>query len=404
MASLLWKDVLWPGSWTWKNGRKLTLKDADIRNAHDEGKRMLRSGLDVPWCWEHQPDAEPVELSAVTYASPEARARWARNTLDYVKDYKVENVAGRGPVLFAAIDKSRLSAEDAAALEKCGKVSCRVDSNFVDARGDGNEYRGFTVGHIAITPRPLEPDQGPFRMSSTNQSTFYLGAAVADEKDDTPSEETPASDPAPEATETQTPEVNSDVTAVSEALRSIGLNIPDEVSDWPGLVIAIKAGGAPQSQGDPAALATGEISGASTATSNPPMMMSQAEMQKSRPHIVKGDRREIARRIDELVKTGRVAPPVVKKLAAEFEKFELSYADGDVAETGVINRLKAYEALPEGMVMKPNAGFELSSTAAAALPGQFAGEPKDAEAKAAALAQEFADAAKRSLPSGIVIR
>lgn len=400
MASLLWKDVLWPGEWTFAGNRKLKLKAADIRNARDEGKRMLKAGLDIPWCWEHQPDAAPVELSAVTYASPSARAAWARNTLDYVKDYKVENVPGRGPVLFAAIDKSRLSATDIDALQKCGKVSCRVDSNFVDARGKGTAYRGFTVGHIAITPRPVEPDQGPFHMSRTSEETFYMGAAVAEKTNDDedkkgddapPAESTEAASDAPVA-----PEGNSDLTAVAEALRSIGLNIPDEVADFPGLVIAIKAGGAPQPAGDPASLG-GENGQTTTSAANPPMMMSQADMQAQRPHIVKSDRREIGQRIDELLKTGRVSPPVAKKLKNEFESFELSYTGGEVAVTGIVASLKAYEALPEGMVMKPTAGFDLSATNAVNAPGQFTGQ--EDKTKADAIASDIAERTKRLMPA-----
>lgn len=357
---LIWKDCLWPGRYTWPSGRELRIADADIRNAHNEGKRMLAAGLSVPFCWEHQPDAAPVELSSVVYSSPEAKAAWTKNTIEYVKDFKVENVPGRGSVLFAAIDKSKLNPSEIKTLEKVGKVSPRVDINFRDARGDGTAYRGYTVGHIAVTPRPLEPDQGPFQMAATSEETFYLGAAVAKEP------ETPDEPMAEETVETPAASPDMGIQSVIDALREKGFNIPDEVVDAAGLVIAIKA-----CEAKPESAALGDVPNVTqtTAAGGAPLMMSQAEMQATRPQIVAADRRDIERRFDLLVSSGRVSPPVAAARKREFSRFELSYSNGEIDANGVVAELLAYEKLPAGMVMSPNAkaAFELTAVPAPSL-------------------------------------
>ncbi len=384
----VWKDVLWPGKWSFPDGRVLELTSDKIASVYANGKAMLAAGLDVPFCWEHQPGAQPhpVELSSAVYGDKDKRADWAKNVIAPAVDYRIKSDPARGNVLEAAFDKDRLTVDELNSIEKCGKVSCRLDKNFRDAR-DGKVYDGFSVSHIAVTPKPLEPNQKPFQMSQSCEESFYFGIAQDDDGDDDDKPvkkqktDDSAADDAPKGGST-------DVAMICEALRGEGWNIPDEVVDADGLVIAIKAGSAPKSDpNDPAG--TGQAK-TTTAAGAAPLMMSQSEMYAQRPAIVDADRREVCRRIQILVESGRVAPPVAKQLQHEFSSFELSYDGGNYASTGVIAELKAYEKLPEGMVMKPGPGFDMSAVNP---PPEFTDKSKKEQADA--VAKDVADRAEK---------
>lgn len=359
--ALLWKDVLWPGRWVWPDGRSLTLRPDDVRRAHRNGRRMLARRLDVPACWEHQPDAypRPVELSSAVYGSPDRRAAWARNVIAPVKAFEVrEQVRGgrRVPVLFAGIDTARLTPADLDRVKTAGKVSCRVDVRFSDAR-NGEVYPGYSVSHVAVTPKPLEPDQGPFLMSRGPAArTYYLGHGSrpmpkpdhdqtpppADELEGIDEGGGPAPDPEPDGDEAD----GGDLQALIAALRDAGLTIPDEVEDLKHLIIAVKACGKPKPDADPMAAATQPAGGGA------PLMMSQAAMAEKYPDRVENDRRNLRAMISLAFKDGQIPGDFADELKRELEGFELSYAPtGAVADTDLVQRVKAYRKLPKGMLI-----------------------------------------------------
>lgn len=397
---LIWKDVLWPGRWSYPDGRVLRVTGGDVRNALRQGRRMLANRLGVPWNWEHQPDAFPrpaAEMSAAVYGDRDRRADWARNVIAPVAGYEVRDVPGRGPVLFAAVEYGRLTADERRRLVKAEKVSCRLDRNFTDLRGDGTKYPGLVVSHVAVTPKPVEPDQGPFEMSAgwPADETFYLGAAaMADELDD---------DDAPEGTDLETPAApapaaggdDPDLQALIEALRGAGMNIPDEVMDLKHLVIAVKASGkpagGPAGGGDPDGLDYSAGGGGTQAGASPPMLMSQAAMAEKRPAVVEVDRHELKARIKRLLNSGRVSPEVADALMREHGGFEMSYLPTGVPQVtadNLLGRVAAFETLPKGMVLAKSQpkGFDMSHTRPVAPPAKFAkkaGGPGEAEVKAA---------------------
>jgi len=368
----VWKDILWAGKWTYADGRVLRVSPATIRTALANGTRMLSSGLDVPFCWEHQPDTfpRPVEMSSTIYGSADRRAEWAKNVLARVERYKTEHVPGRGTVLFAGFDDSTLSRDEIARVRACGKVSCRLDLDFEDARGSGHAYPGLSVSHVAITPKPVEPKQGPFLMGrGASKKTYYLGAAMADKMDDEDAIEPEPAEPVEELAEPAVMDGDGmdDMQGLSqliEALRSRGDTIPDEVMDIAGLVIAIKAGGMKPTDGGGDPNGMDYSSGGPQQAPAPPMMMSQSQMAAKRPNIVQMDRRELSGRIKSLVSKGRISPVAAGALNREFTTFELSYTkDATVASFGLVAKIAAYEELPAGMVLsRKSPGFQMSAT------------------------------------------
>lgn len=385
-VATVWKDILWEGKWTYRDGRVLRVTDSKIRNALANGNRMLTSGLDVPFCWEHQPDTfpRPVEMSSAIYGSPDRRAEWAKNVLTRVEGYKVEHVPGRGAVLFAGFDGNSMTPDELHRVQSCGKVSCRLDLDFEDARGHGTAYPGLSVSHVAITPKPVEPKQGPFLMGrgQSSKHTYYLGAAMADKADDEKETEKPDIEEETVPAEPDLDGIDDDgmndaqgLGQLIEALRSRGDTIPDEVMDIPGLVIAIKAGGMKPAGdgtggGDPNGMdyqAGGAQQGAA-----PPMMMSQTQMATTRPDVVAMDRRVVAQRIKTLVSKGKVSPVAAKTLTRDLTTFELSYTAGTVAAVGLIAKIAAYEELPTGMVIAHKSpAFQMANTVPVERPGVF---------------------------------
>lgn len=348
---LVQKDVLWPGSWKFRDGRTLTLTADQIRTAFVNTQEILDSGYDVPWCWEHQRNACPVEMSTAL-ADGDARAEWSKNCFSRVRGLELKST-NRGPVLMASFDKKDLTADELNRVGKAAKVSCWVQENAINPR-TGKVYEGYSVFHVAVTPKPVEPNQGKFLMNWIGGGESYF---FGDEDDLVELKKAEETKPDPETPTTSESETKPDVPRIVQALREAGWSIPEEVVDTDQLVIAIKAAGMPSKAEDADHVKT-ESGG------SPPMLMSQAAMEKERPGIVKADRRDIERRIKAIVETGRVAPPIGKRLTAQFTGFQLSYANGEVALKGPLSELAAYEKLPAGMVMKPKAdGVELSTLA-----------------------------------------
>lgn len=367
--TLIWKDVLWPGRWTYPDGRELRLTPAAVENTYRQSLAMGRAGLDIPWNWEHQPDSypRPVEMSAGIFSDPQRRADWARNTIAPVAGFQLRRTR-RGPVLYAAINTERLSPDEVERIRRAGKVSCRLDENFRDGRGDGRFFPGFCVSHVAVTPKPVEPNQGPFLMSTgPADRTYYLGHAVPDmaKDDDTPP---PKDDEADDADAIGGDDAGDakpaggqagKLQSILDSLAGCGITLPaDVVTNLDSLDMALKVYAATkqgQPGGDDQGLpATAGDAGATQPGASPPMMMSQAEMQRKYPHRVANDREELRAKIKRQGRAGKVSPKVTEGLLREFEGFEMSYqSDGTVAPTDLVARVDAYDKLPAGMVIAP---------------------------------------------------
>lgn len=387
------KDVLWEGRWTFPDGRVLTVGPDDLERYAHTARRMLASGLPLPWCWDHQPGVGPVpvQMSQTLYSDPEARAAAARNTINVdTTGVRVEERDHKGrkrKVLVAEFDDGRLTAEQKAAVAAAGRVSCRVDRNLWDARGNGRVYKGLCISHIAVTPRALEPDQGPFQMSATapelirgkSDEHFYMasgkydgdepdggdeGAGVAAE-----TAEPDAVDPAILTADTAPPPLPPEpagpppeLQSVIASLKAMGIALPaDEIADWKQLDLLLKSLSLMGIQardatgGDPDADLTATVGAGA-----PPMLMSQSQMYASQPDIVERHRKGIRAGIAAAHRDGQLSGPMHDQFLAEFQgdSFEMSYyPSGRLKKNRLIADLDALRRrVPRGTFGRRSAG------------------------------------------------
>lgn len=364
----IWKDILWTGKWTFPDKRVLEVRPADIRNAQTNGTAMLRSGLDLPWCWDHQPEGLPqsVQMSAAIYADPVKRAEAAKSTITRkTVGFEVREIPGRGPVLFAGFDDEGLSAADLKSIKAAGKVSCRIDRNFTDSRGNGTKYPGLSISHIAVTPKPLEPAQGPFLMSVGNAKSdeaFYLGYGDGQDEElgdsELPKTDTTVDPSELELSEEEkkaVEEPSSDVKVVLEgiisSLTAIGIPLPKDnsVVDFKtlGLALAMAA-----SMGAKATIGDGlnsSVDSDTTGGSGPPMLMSQAAMAAKYPDRVNNDRANLKAQISLLFKNAQCDGPTRDNLLRDFESYEMSYSGSQIVNDGVLAAVRAIKKyVPKG--------------------------------------------------------
>lgn len=396
----LWREVLKPGTYRLPGGRTVTFTRRDVRNAEATGGAMLEDGLGVPLVWEHQAAAVPVYLSDFTPASPDWPADFARHTFGRVTGYRVN---ARGAL------EAKHEIPDPAEAERFKGllgVSPRLDVDFVDERG--KLWPGVTVSHVAATPKPVQRDLAPPTLLSQtagrgrSRSTVFLsfatreGSAVAkddDEKDDAelesdaelPPDDAAAADPEPALTPAP-----MNLTELVGLLGQCGVMVGEGVADLNDLVsrlkavVAMKAGGDSGTGDDYAATAGAgaDAAGGTRPGGGPPAVMMSHTRLPAR--IVAGDRRELARRADELFRTGRVDGATHRRLLAEAKAVDLSYTPaGEIAPHKLVHQLEAYEGLPAGCANAlTGAGGKaaaLSQTRAAARPAELAG-PNSPEA------------------------
>lgn len=399
MSNIVRKDVLWCGRWTYPDGRVLNVRPRDLDSAVSNGNAMIQRQLNVPWCWDHQPEVRPVKWQ-------DQAANIAKNVIS-ARTVKFERDGQR---VMAAIDVTGLSDREIEAIKRAGKVSARLDRDYIDMRGSGTRYNGLAITHVAVTPTPVEPNQGPFLMGqSDSRETYYLGyGAMADELEDddkdtdlddtageevdAPAEVEPEITPeaaAPAPALPAAPAMDPLVTQVVTDLATAGINltgVQNMITDWPTFASALRLAvglGAKGNQstpsGDPAMTAT-----ATNAAPGPnqPFMMSQAAMQKAYPVRVENDRADVKARIKKLFRKGKATGPMRDRLVNEFDEFEMSYSGGKLQRSGPLLALKILDDyIPEGTFLKPgeqtNSGtaYDMSGTRPVAAPNQYTDKP-----------------------------
>lgn len=352
MSIRVWKDTLYPGRQRDKHGTWFTVSRRSTQAAARNCKRMIARGIRVPCVWEHQPGAEPVEMSFA-----DQLAHSVKHCFGEVRDAKVD----RKGVLWLLHEV--YNPADAAMLrEKRLQVSPRLYPGFEDSKG--GEYRGPVVGHVAATPNPVQFWQKPFELSRGDALLLSYGdRPMADEKD------IPEDDGKPDAepeivTDDDLPEepINANgLAALIEALRSVPQlsNIPEEVTDIPGLIIAVKSA-AGASAGD-----IGQAGGSET-TQGPsvPMMMSDS---RTLAHGRQWTKKDLAADVKLHCSTGRCTPAEARKVLREIESFEFSYfRDGKPVPSEVALKIKMFGERPAWSAWRPDgktdAALELSTT------------------------------------------
>lgn len=305
MAWELWKEVLCLGRQKDpKSGQWYEIKPADINDALRNCGQLLSRGYPVPTVWEHQ-DVEAVDPA-------DWKARYAKYTFGRINGQRI-NDRGNLELLHVGDDP-----KDRDQLLKTRFVSPKLYRGYSDPAG--GEYRGATIAHVAATPTPVQFWQKPFELSRDDALFLsYARSDMADDKDDKGGEKKDSEKKGGGA---------ATLADVIQALRDTGMNVPDEVTDEAGLVIAIKAGGGPGDD-DMDLDATGQD--ATAPAGGAPMLMSttdttlEPETRRQLAGWERTERREIKTRIKDAFTSGRLNRPEAMSLLRRAESVEMSF-------------------------------------------------------------------------------
>ena len=245
------KDVLYPGKYRLQDGTWVEYTAADCRHLGQRLKDMLADGLPVPACWAHQDLAKPMPLEKLAAL----KADNVKLTLGYAKE---------GGVTAESVVEAKLEVPDpadAAKLPAVRFVSPEVVRDFVDERG--KLWPGLSISHIAVTSRPVQRDQRPFRLGEDTAvpaaglalaRLSVLAMDVGGEKDEGPPrvEGKPprgAGQPGPEAEgaargETKAEARSNYYAKVKQLLPNFGIHVPQDTTEkdaWEHLYVALCA-------------------------------------------------------------------------------------------------------------------------------------------------------------------
>lgn len=372
----VWKEVLCVGRQCDPAGRWYEFAPRDIRAALRNARKMLARGLSVPAIWEHQP-IEVRDRPRTPGQLAEWKRRYAKFAFGHIVDARI-NDRGNLDLLHEVRDP-----KDVRQLLKTRFVSPKVYPSYSDSRG--GEYRGTTIAHVAATPTPVQHWQRPWELSRGD--ALYLsytppeGSAVPDD---------PKNDGAKGAA--------GDLGALIEALRdSANMAIPDEVTDIPGLIIAIKAaggsgggggggGGDDDDDDDGLNLDTSSGTGATAPAGGAPLMMSTTDADGPRRNQAlawaKDERREIKRRIEDLFRTGRIDRPTARQLFRQSKAVEMSFTADAEAVSPLHKKLVELEKRAANAAWKAGDARDLSATRGVDPPKGLTGAGADTKATA----------------------
>lgn len=285
---LVEKDILYPGTYLLPDGRRVSYTPADVRNALIQGRRMLANRLAVPVIYEHDLDAGPVPLSLAA-TGPDWPASFARKCLGHTVGYELRN-----GVLWATADIP--NRRDVDRWRACRFASPRIDRGVRDPLG--NYYPGAVVSHLAVTPRPVQMGQQPVMLSAAGRRTetvflsmSFREANVAEEKDGDKGKKDDVG--------------GGEIGRIVAALATMGVNMPDSVTDAGSLAMALEVlAAAGVSANGPADGDLDDLdNGSATAPASAPVMMS-AQQKKANDTIIAGYRKQLVGRVQKIIKHG----------------------------------------------------------------------------------------------------
>lgn len=211
------------------------LKPANYRGAGDypasrlsaamkETNRALGNGLAIPVIGFHTNPDDPKGLPAASRDACEISKGWLKGVRQN-DDGSLEH----------ELEITDPKAAEAIANGSIRFTSPQITTQFTD--GLGRSY-GEMFTHVALTPRPRNPDQGPMVVSDGNSTQFSLEDAMDDENEK-PDEKTPVdADPkseSPPVTEEPNPDLLPEADdakkaeAAIAALNTLGVVVP---ADW----------------------------------------------------------------------------------------------------------------------------------------------------------------------------
>lgn len=385
----VWKDTLYPGTYTLPNGRTVTYSPADVANAVAQGQKMIDAGLHIPVAWDHQANAIPEYLSDLD-ANPDWRAEYVRNTLGHVKGFELRDGIAWANVLIT-------DPKDADAFRKAKFVSPRIDTDPVDSAGV--KWPGKTIAHVGVTSKPVQHRQQPVALSSlagqnrrawaasvSHTLSEYKGSDVkkdddakddvkddakpaakdADDADAKPAEkptDTPPKEPA-KLSETPPKETTGALAETVRLLDVIGVKLGEGVADWDDFCSRLKAIAASMGKDmtDTDAQLPGKAGDGIEPGPSAPALMSGLE--KTKATLIAAERRELTRRADALFSSNRIDGPTHRRLKNQIASDQLSFLDnGTLKKNETIITIEAYEKLPQGKYAVGGSGGKTMTSA-----------------------------------------
>lgn len=344
-----------------------TFTAAHSRKYADALNQMIKSKINIPVPWEHDPDAKPT-----------TSAQRAKNTAGWVE---MATVDANG---IMHVDANIPDESDAILVRKVRFCSPRIAA-FTDGNGkDWGAVTGYgnAITHLALTPRPVQHEQAPATQLAIQLSLDpYTGIDMAEKEGD---EETPPKKK--EGAEIPDGEVQpsgpAELKALITALAARGLIIPNEVKDLKELIIAIKSNANESPDANPGIVPT---QGNTVEGVDKPIAMSLAE-QKSNERASKQTRKELKARAAALFTGGVVSKPISLSLEQEADKVVIAFDDnGDMRQNVLSIKLDAYEAIKGGgrqaipgrAERHPGVPSKASGLVELALPDELSGDMSD---------------------------
>lgn len=147
------KDVLYVGKVQPPDRKEpIEFTPADVQHYSQRLKDMLADGLQIPLAWEHQDQAKPLTQQELD----ERRAELAKLTLGHACSADIDADLGCLKV------KSEIPLdEDAKRVRAIRFISPEIVWNYRDGRG--KVWPGPSITHLAVTPRPVQHRQQPFK-------------------------------------------------------------------------------------------------------------------------------------------------------------------------------------------------------------------------------------------------
>lgn len=321
--------------------RLYTFTPADARDAANTLNKQLKAGLRIPVCLAHDPDAEPAYLS---HKDPHYVAQW-RMFNGYMGDAKKAFVKnGRMHVVVHIPDDA-----DAKLFDKIGTVSPSIVRDWTDERGV--TWKGPSVLHIGVTPKPVQRDLPRARAYQSNSRPDAIcfsfpiptgSSAMADEMDD---DTTPGDGMGADTFK-----------RIVDVVKKLGIHIVGDPSNDAELLIALesavetKNGGMDDTNNDDMPADLGDDMGMDDTEAVPPAFMSHWLPQMA--EVADAKRRT---RIDGQLKSGRVSGDTAKMLRQRLDAVQLSHnpakhfdKKGNLKPLELDAILDAFDLLPAG--------------------------------------------------------
>ncbi len=327
------KDVLYPGTYHLPDGRRITYTPSDVQHLSRRLLDMTQAGLQVPLCWDHQHEAKPVQMGT----GGADRHKW---NLGFATGARLTPEGYLEASLDVPVD------EDARRLPAVRYVSPEIVNDYVD--GSGRKWPGLSITHVAVTSRPVQHKQSPFKPVQLGYAPVWLSLGDMDMADEEKGTKKKSSSE-PDGDEAAS---GGDVKKILGLLKSKGVPLPEDTTSenfMDRLMVALVATGASEDgAGDT------EIEGGGTDDTDvaapPPVMMSMDQVQTEnnalKSRLVASERAGLAARIRALSQSGKVTKQIRDKLLEELNTVQLSLdRNGQLLNSKLLAKIEAYEDL-----------------------------------------------------------